>query len=119
MSHVMCHMSHVTCRMSRVACHIFFFFYSAKVVKLIDGESVINGAYPVFFLVNAYYINSGNGGSIGLSDASIRRAAPTNLAIPVSWLIWQLLPVPHPFPCSSINWTTVFGIGNSCKFNSC
>ena len=46
MSHVMCHVSHVT----------FFFFLSFfillfldKVVKLVGGGSVINGAYPVYF----------------------------------------------------------------------
>ena len=36
-SHVTCQMSHVTCHMSHVT----------KVVKLIVGRSVINGAYPV------------------------------------------------------------------------
>ena len=55
-SHVTCFVSCVTCHMSRVryhvshvTCHniffIYFFFY--KVVKLIGGGSVINGAYPV------------------------------------------------------------------------
>ena len=36
--------------MSRVTCHVslfFFFLFSDKVVKLICGGSVINGAYPV------------------------------------------------------------------------
>ena len=41
-------MSPVMCHVSRVMCHMYFFFY--KVVKLIDGESVINGAYLVLFL---------------------------------------------------------------------
>ena len=35
-------MSRVTCHVSRVTCH----FFSDKVVKLIGGGSVINGAYP-------------------------------------------------------------------------
>ena len=39
-----------------------------------------------------------------------RGAAPANLAIPVPELFWQLLPVPPLFPCSSIDWTTVFCI---------
>ena len=42
--HVTCRMSHVMCLVSRVTCHIFF---CCKVVKLISGGSVINGAYPV------------------------------------------------------------------------
>ena len=40
-------------------------------------------------------------------------AAPANLAIPVPVLFWRLLPVPHLFPCSSIDWTTVFWIAPS------
>ena len=53
MSHVACHMSCVMCHMSHVTCHVscvtFFilFFSSDKVVKLIGGGSVINGAYPI------------------------------------------------------------------------
>ena len=50
---VMCHVSCVTCHVSRVTYHVsrFFiiFFFSDKVVKLIGGGSVINGAYPVSF----------------------------------------------------------------------
>ena len=45
MSIVMCHMSHSTCHVSCVTSHksqIFFY----KVVVLIGGGSVINGAYP-------------------------------------------------------------------------
>ena len=45
---VTCHVSHVTCHVSRVTCHNFF-SPSYKVVKLISGGSVINGAYPVQF----------------------------------------------------------------------
>ena len=48
---VTCHVSHVMCHMSCVTCNIFccynFFFSSDKVVKLVGGGSVINGAYPV------------------------------------------------------------------------
>ena len=40
-------MSRVTCHMSHVTCH--FFFFLDKVVELIGGGSVINGAYPVQF----------------------------------------------------------------------
>ena len=54
MSRVTCHMSHVTCHMSQfyfifiyIYVYIFFFFFSDKMVKLIGGGSVINGAYPV------------------------------------------------------------------------
>ena len=56
-SHVMRHISHVTCDMSRVTCQMLhdffllffflFFFFSFKVMKLVGGGSVINGAYPV------------------------------------------------------------------------
>ena len=48
----MCHTSRFTCHVSIVTCHmshinlIFFFFFFDKVVKLIGGGSVINGAYP-------------------------------------------------------------------------
>ena len=52
---VTCHMSHGTCHVSRVTGHVshvtcnFFSFFSEiyKVVKLVGGGSVINGAYPV------------------------------------------------------------------------
>ena len=47
MSCVMCHMSRVTCYMSHVTCHFFLLLFLDKVVKLIGGGSVINGAYPV------------------------------------------------------------------------
>ena len=45
----MCHVSHVMCHMSCVTCHLWrvtylFFFLSDKVVKLVGGGSVINGA---------------------------------------------------------------------------
>ena len=43
-SHVKCHVSHVTCHLSHNTFQVFFF---DKVVKLVSGESVINGAYPV------------------------------------------------------------------------
>ena len=52
---VMCHVSYVTCHVSHITCHMshvtifFFLFFSDKVVKLIGGGSVINGAYPVLF----------------------------------------------------------------------
>ena len=48
MSRVTCHVSHVMCHLSHVMCQIFFFY---KVVKLIGGGSVINGAYPVKYLM--------------------------------------------------------------------
>ena len=56
LSRVKCHVSHVTCHMLHVTCHIFFFFY--KVVKLIGGGSVINGAYPVQFSFLVIYHQS-------------------------------------------------------------
>ena len=39
-------MSRVTCHVSHVIIIIFFY----KAVKLIGGGSVINGAYPVYFI---------------------------------------------------------------------
>ena len=51
----MCHVSGVTCQMSHVTCHmsnIDIFFY--KVLKLVFGGSLINGAYPVWFLDFSY-----------------------------------------------------------------
>ena len=56
-SHVTCHMSRVTCHVSRVTCHLShynFFFFLDKVVKLIGGGCVINGAYPVQFVFLPY-----------------------------------------------------------------
>ena len=47
-SRVRCHVSHVTCHMSQVTCHYFYLFFSDKVVKLVGGGSVINGAYHVY-----------------------------------------------------------------------
>ena len=57
---LMCHVSRFTCHMSCVMCHLShvtffpFFFWSLKifykVVELVGGGSVINGAYPVQFL---------------------------------------------------------------------
>ena len=49
MSRFMCHMSHVTCCMSCVICHMYLSSSSFldKLVKLIRGGSVFNGAYPV------------------------------------------------------------------------
>ena len=46
---VMCHVSHVMCHMSGVACHIHFFLllFSDKMLELVGGGSVINGAYPI------------------------------------------------------------------------
>ena len=44
-SHVMCQMSHVMCQMSHV--NIFHFFEGDKLVELVSGGSIINGAYPV------------------------------------------------------------------------
>ena len=40
---VICHASHVRCHVSCV----MFFFFSDRVVELVGGGSVINGAYPV------------------------------------------------------------------------
>ena len=45
MSRVRYHMSGFTCQLSGVKCHHCYFFY--KVVEVVDGGSVINGAYPV------------------------------------------------------------------------
>ena len=50
MSHVMCQMSCVTCHMSHVTC-----FFLDKVVKLVRGGSVINGATPSIFF---YYLHT-------------------------------------------------------------
>ena len=46
-SGVMCHMSHVTYPISCFTCFFVVVFF--KVLKLVDGGSVINGAYPVRF----------------------------------------------------------------------
>ena len=55
LSRVRCHMSCVTCQMSRVTCHMspviyIYIYFLDKVVKLVREGSVINRAYPVYFL---------------------------------------------------------------------
>ena len=52
MSHVRCPASGVRCHVSGVTCNFFFylFFFFDKAVKLVGGGSVINGAYPVWFI---------------------------------------------------------------------
>ena len=57
----MCHMSRVTCKMSGVRCQVsllfFFFLFYYKMVELVDGGSVINGAYPViFFYIYIHFV---------------------------------------------------------------
>ena len=56
MSCVTCHMSRVTCHMSRVTyIYIFFyflFFFLYKLVELVGGGSVINGATPSSYLAD-------------------------------------------------------------------
>ena len=47
MSCVRCQVSGVKCHVSGVKCHFFFLFSSDKVLELVGGGSVINGAYPV------------------------------------------------------------------------
>ena len=54
MSHVVCHMSgvtghmtNVTYHMTGVRCHMSCYIFVDKVVELVGGRSVINGAYPV------------------------------------------------------------------------
>ena len=56
-SHVTCHVSHVTCHVSTVILFFYIFLDKKKknnlhknldkVVELVGGGSVINGAYPV------------------------------------------------------------------------
>ena len=46
----MCHMALVTCQMSRVKCKFFLlhiFVFLDKVLELVQGGFVMNGAYPV------------------------------------------------------------------------
>ena len=58
MSRVTCHVSRVTCHLALVIffifCFLFYFFFSQnfldKVVELVGGGGVINGAYPVYFI---------------------------------------------------------------------
>ena len=58
----MCHVSCVLCQVSRVMCHIKknLFFLSLKkvdkVVELVGGGSVINGAYPVYIKYIQYFV---------------------------------------------------------------
>ena len=50
---VTCHVSGVRCQVSDFSCcdsHFLDLFVSDKVVELVGGGSVINGAYPVKFL---------------------------------------------------------------------
>ena len=57
LSHIRCPVSGVRCQVSGVRCKVSFYFYffsSDKVVELVGGGSVINGAYPVQFLHACY-----------------------------------------------------------------
>ena len=56
---VTCHMSCVKCHVSLVRCHMKFIliFLVYKVVKLVDGGSVINGANSSSFLSILTYYN--------------------------------------------------------------
>ena len=49
----MCEVSHVRCQLSAVMCLVYFCFNENldKVVKLVGGGSVSNGAYLVLFNV--------------------------------------------------------------------
>ena len=54
-SGVRCHMSHFSCHMSCVMCHVshiflFHLFHLYNVDGLVGRGSIINGAYPVYFL---------------------------------------------------------------------
>ena len=51
-SNTICHVSHVTCPLSHVNFFFFIFYplnFFDKVVELVGGGYVINGAYPVQF----------------------------------------------------------------------
>ena len=50
-SGVRCQVSHVRCQVSGVTCHIFLLLFLDIEVELVGGGSVINGAYPVYFIV--------------------------------------------------------------------
>ena len=54
MSHVMCQVSHVRCQVSLFYLNFYssFLFHFVKLVELVGGVSVINGAYSVKFLTN-------------------------------------------------------------------
>ena len=57
MSHATCHVSHVRCHVSDIMCHLscffflFFFFFLDKVLELVGRVSIINRAYPVYFVL--------------------------------------------------------------------
>ena len=65
MSRVTCHVSRVTCHMSKKKNNYILFIYFIylfiflrkkkldKVVELVGGGSVINGAYPVYFITGS------------------------------------------------------------------
>ena len=53
MSHVMCHMSSVRWQVSGVKCHSFLVCVD-KMVELVGGGSLINGAYPVY--IKVYFV---------------------------------------------------------------
>ena len=83
--------------------------------------TVIRGAAPVSLAIPVPSLHrditlawgiplTGATSVLSVNQTVIRGAAPENLAIPVPLLLWQLLLVPHLFPCSSINMTTVFCI---------
>ena len=50
MSRVRCHLSGILCQVFCVRCHMSYIYFFYKVVELVGGGSVINGAYPVQFM---------------------------------------------------------------------
>ena len=57
-SHVICHVSDVECHVSDVTCHVSDVTKkNYKVVERVGGGSVINGAFPIYFLIK-YWRNT-------------------------------------------------------------
>ena len=89
MSCVTCHMSRVTCHLSHVAYHMsqFFLLISLyKVLELVGGGFVINGAYPVWLIKGQW---------LGPQLTTVYKVKPTNIFHQLSLLckdekIWKI-----------------------------
>ena len=46
---ICCHISHVMCHISHITCHLFLYFFFYKVVNLVGGGFIINGATAFTF----------------------------------------------------------------------
>ena len=75
---------------------LLFCFFFFKLVELVGGGSLINGAYPVLF----YLVSKLTPGTLGSQSADLYNAAPSNskLQLPAAANPPPHTPIPPPAP---------------------